>query len=209
MARTKQKKDTPTRDRAASERALVAAAAEVLAEAGFQGFGVNAVARAAGLDKQLIYRYFGGVEGLIAAVGEEVAARLGRRLAPLGALGAAKSYRDMVERMALGLMQALRDDRLLQRIAAWEIADASPLVRTLTAARSKVMTQWIAGMRGELKPPGDVDAPALNAFIIAAVQHLVLASATAGQFAGMKLASDKDWERVRAVAKQVVASVYR
>jgi len=202
-------KETAARDRGASARALVGAAAEVLGEAGFQGFGVNAVARAADLDKQLIYRYFGGVEGLIAAVGEEVAQRLAERLAPLAALGEAKTYREMVERMALGLMQALRDDKLLQRIAAWEIADASPLVQTLTRARSKVMTQWIAGMRGELTPPAHVDAPALNAFIIAAVQHLVLAGAASGQFAGMKLANDKDWERVRGVAKQIVASVYR
>ncbi len=209
MARVKQKKTTDTRDRAASERALVAAAAEVLAAEGFPGFGVNAVARAAGLDKQLIYRYFGGVEGLIAAVGEEVAARLKHRLAPLAALGAAKSYGEMAERMALGLLQTLRDDRLLQRIAAWEIADASPLVRTLTLARSKVLTQWMAALRGELKPPADVDAPALNAFIIAAVQHLVLASATAGQFAGMKLSSEKDWERVRSAVKLIVGGVYR
>src|SRR6185295_11786660 len=93
MVRAKRRsdEDTPTRDRAASERALVAAAVEVLADAGFRSFGVNAVARAAGLDKQLIYRYFGGLEGLVAAVGEEVAARLGRRLSPLAALGEAKT----------------------------------------------------------------------------------------------------------------------
>ncbi|HCV71491.1 MAG TPA: TetR family transcriptional regulator, partial [Agrobacterium sp.] len=52
------------KDRAATEKAIFEAARSLLAEEGFQGFGINAVARRAGCDKQLIYRYFGGLEGL-------------------------------------------------------------------------------------------------------------------------------------------------
>lgn len=207
--RKPQKPEPETRNRAATERALVDAAAQVLADVGFQGFGVNAVARAADCDKQLIYRYFGGVEGLVAAVGEDVARRLAERLAPLMAQGPAKTYAAMAERMALGFIQLLRDDKLLQRIAAWEIAGPSDLVDALTSARSKVMMQWMATMRGSLKPPPDIDAPAANALIIAACQHLVLSGSAAGQFSGLKLASEKDWDRVRATVKQLVEALYR
>ena len=56
------------RNRAGTERAIFIAARTLLAEEGFQGFGVNAVARRAGCDKQLIYRYYGGLNGLIDAI---------------------------------------------------------------------------------------------------------------------------------------------
>ena len=196
------------RDRDGRERALVEAAKEVLAEDGFQGFGVNAVARRASCDKQLIYRYFGGVDGLVGAIGAELAERLRDHLAPLAAMGRPKSYTELVQRMALGLMQALREDLLLRRIAAWEVSDSSALVKSLTAARSRGMALWVGETRGELAPPPGVDAPAMNALILSAVQHIALSAASAGEFAGVALRDESDWERVRNAIKAMVNSVY-
>jgi len=39
----------------------------------FSGFGINAPARRYGFDKQLIFRDFGGLEGLIDAIGDDLA----------------------------------------------------------------------------------------------------------------------------------------
>lgn len=52
------------RDRKATEEAIVAAFESVLLRDGVQGLGVNAVAQEAGVNKVLIYRYFGGFPGL-------------------------------------------------------------------------------------------------------------------------------------------------
>jgi AcrR family transcriptional regulator len=52
------------RDRKATEEAIVAAFEAVLLRDGVQGLGVNAVAHEAGVNKVLIYRYFGGFPGL-------------------------------------------------------------------------------------------------------------------------------------------------
>ncbi len=203
--------DQPTdpkgRDRARTEAAIVAAARDVLAEAGFQGFGINAVARRAGCDKQLIYRYFGGLEGLVDAIGVEIAGWLEGSLA-----GAAEpppaAYADLAERLILGFLDAFRANVLVQRIAAWEIADPSPLVGRLTQARSAALGRWMARTRGDLAPPPGVDAPALNIFLIAAVQQLVLSSAAVGAFSGVPLATDADWARIRAAAVRIVRAVY-
>lgn len=196
------------RDRGATERALVAAAKEVLADEGFQGFGVNAVARRAGCDKQLIYRYFDGLDGLIDAVGRDLAIHLRVSLSPLAPSGRNASYRDIVERMALGHLQLLRDDTLLRRIAAWEIASPSPLVARLTAARSIGMSVWAVQLRAAAKPPAATDTPALNALILAAIQHLALAGAAAGEFAGLALRKEADWDRARAAVKKLVRALY-
>lgn len=199
--------DPKGRDRARTQAAIVAAARDVLAEAGFQGFGVNAVARAAGCDKQLIYRYFGGLEGLVDAIGADLATWLEDSLAA-PAQAPPATYGELSERLILGFLEALRANVLVQKIAAWEIADPSPLVARLTAARGAAMIRWMAGVRGELTPPPGLDAPALNLFLIAAVQQLVLSSSAVGAFSGVPLRTDADWARVRAAALHIIRAVY-
>lgn len=196
------------RDRAATEDALIQAARDVLAEAGFQGLGINAIARRAGADKQLIYRYFGGVDGLVDAIGARIAGDLRDRLQPLSAATPPQSYRELVERMMLGFLDAVRADTLMQKVMVWEIAEPSDLVQRLTIARSKGMMAWVAEMRGDLIPPPDMDVAAANATLLAAVQHLVLSAAAVGQFAGLPLKTDTDWDRVRQVIRAMVAAIY-
>ena len=58
-----------SRDRAVTEERMLAAVGEVLARDGFHAVGINAIAREAGVDKVLIYRYFGGLGELLQAWG--------------------------------------------------------------------------------------------------------------------------------------------
>lgn len=201
--------DTPTqrRDRSATEANLIAAARKLLADFGFRQFGVNAVARLAGCDKQLVYRYFGGLGGLVDALGLEIAEGMRRKLAPL-ADPPPPDYRTFAERMILGFLEMLRGDPLLRQIMAWEIAGPSELVSRLTFARSRAMSKWVAESRGGLSQPPDMDVTASNAALLAAVQHLVLSASASGEFAGLPLRTEEDWERVRATVKSMIDAVY-
>lgn len=59
--------ETRTRDRYTTAARLLKAVETLLTREGFSGLGVNAVAREAGIDKVLIYRYFDGMPGLLRA----------------------------------------------------------------------------------------------------------------------------------------------
>ena len=131
------------RNRERTEATILAAAEAQLAEAGFQAFGVNAVARRAGCDKQLIYRYYGGLDGLAAAVG----ANLGARYTSPPAQPPAQSYGELTERLLLAFLEQFRADRIAQRIATWEVAERSPLVDTLAEARAQALVS-AAGLLG-------------------------------------------------------------
>ncbi len=55
------------RDRINQEQKLIKAVGEILREQGFDQLKINKIAQQAEVNKVLIYRYFGGLEGLLAA----------------------------------------------------------------------------------------------------------------------------------------------
>lgn len=197
-----------TRNRDTTSSAILDAAAALVARDGFHAFGVNAVAREAGCDKQLIYRYFGGPEGLLDALGERLAGWVADRLRPLEALGRPRSYADLMQRLALGYLQAIRDDTLVRQLIAWEIAAPNTQVQRLAEARGRALAAWMAAQRGDLAPPAGRDAAAINALLIGAIQHLALAAAAGGAFAGVRLVDEADWERVRVALRILIEHAF-
>ncbi|NTF31614.1 TetR/AcrR family transcriptional regulator [Rhizobium skierniewicense] len=192
------------KDRAATERAIFDAAKTLLAEEGFQGFGINAVARRAGCDKQLIYRYFGGLEGLVAAIGEDLGSWVKDRIPEDTGGMFLLTYGDLMEKLALYYIEALRNDPLVCKIIAWEVSENTPQVKQLADARAKALATWIERMRGSLQAPKGIDTASVNAVI----QHLVISSVISGQFAGVALKTPKDWDKIGTAVKRIVRGVY-
>src|SRR5689334_9168033 len=155
------------RDRSATERAILKAAKNLLAEEGFQNFGINAVARRAGCDKQLIYRYYGGLDGLVEAIGADLGNWVKDRIPEDTGGMFLLTYGDLMERLSLLFLEALRDDPLMRRIVAWEVSENTEQVKRLSEARSKALGLWLDRMRGSLMPPKGVDTAAVNALIFA------------------------------------------
>ena len=60
------------RNREKTREKIVKGAVALLTRTGFKDFGINSVAREAECDKVLLYRYFGDLDGLLAAMAESV-----------------------------------------------------------------------------------------------------------------------------------------
>jgi AcrR family transcriptional regulator len=196
------------RNRDSTASVILEAAKVALAEDGFASFGINAIARRAGADKQLIYRYFGGLDGLIEAVGEDLGQALARDFdaRPLGQQPA--TYPDLIAAAAVELMEVYRANPVLRQIHVWEQAAPSPLIAKLAAARSRQLMGRIQALRGDLKPPDGSDFGALNASIFAAVQQLAIAGCATGAFAGMALRTEEDWSRAKTAIAHIARAAY-
>lgn len=208
MKRADIPEDRP-RDPVRTRATILAAAKQVLAEQGFTVWGVNVIARASGYDKQMIYRHFGGMDGLAAAVGDDVSAELETAMLARRYDTPPRDYAELMGRLALQLLDALRDNRLAQRILAWELAEAGPLAARLAAARERALSQWMAREKGAIARPAGIDVPALNVFLIAGVQQMVLAAAANGRFLGLDLREEEGWQRARTAIGAMAAAIYR
>jgi len=184
---------------------ILNAAKTVLADSGFGSFGVNTVAREAGCDKVLIYRYFGGVEGLAEALGQDLGLWL-----PMEAAGSpSPSYPIAMGRLLKTYLQALRRTPLVKRILAWEIQETNALTAKLGAAKSISIQSWFENIRRQTEPAKPAwDAPAINAILIAAAHHLALREDHDGSFAGLDLKDPNTWARIDAAFDRLTTKAF-
>jgi len=162
-------KDDVSRDRFATRAALLESAEHIIATQGVSALGVNALANAAKCDKVLIYRYFGGLDGVLAALGAE------RQLWPNVAEGEEESLGDAVRELLLEEWAALAADGLELRSAAAEAAGgASALATAVARQRSDSHERMIAALRERHRIPPYVDLPALVELVSAALTMFAL-----------------------------------
>ncbi len=192
------------RDRAATEARILEGARALLARSGFTGFGVNALAAEAGCDKVLIRRYFGDLDGVLTALGGEIGFWLG----PMRARQASGGYAARMAALFGAYASALRANPVLQRVLGWELVDPSAALRRLDAARSRAIGGWMQAVRGDAVPPAGVDAPAVNAVLLAALHYLTLRERTMGSFAGLDLSTPEARERLEAAFRLLIARAY-
>ncbi len=181
------------RDRAATEAVMVKAVGRLLARKGFKALGVNAVAREAGVDKVLIYRYFDGLPGLIKAFGQD------RDFWPSAdelTGGAPEHFRQLTlaDRMsALGrnYLEAIRRRPVTQEILAWEMVERNKLTADLQDLRENRMLQFFEEFMPEHIHRHDFLA--ITAIVGAAINYLVTRSRHTRVFSGIDLSQDSGW----------------
>jgi AcrR family transcriptional regulator len=183
-----------TRDRAATEERILAAVGEVLARDGFAALGVNAIAKQAGVDKVLIYRYFGGLPELLRTWGASgrfwprVADLLGDDPRALLALPPAERY----ARFFRHFVDELRRRPLTLEVLAAEVVERNELTAILEAEREAWGDEATRVLGGE----AFASRPYLRGatlLLVAGVQYLLLRSRKIRTFGGVDLRSDEGW----------------
>jgi AcrR family transcriptional regulator len=195
------------RDRQLTMARILGAAEGIIARDGVDAAGINAIADAAGVDKVLLYRYFGGRTQLLRALGRD------RRLwpdialppAPADGAAAATLAGDLTV-MLLAVARDLRAQPLARRAALWQLAERDEFARDAAAARETHARAIAAALRGRHRLPPFVDLQAVIAVLLAAAVQLALQSGAGGAFAGLKLHDGADWARAeRALARTIQA----
>lgn len=195
------------RDKIITSRRLVEAVGSLLAREGFKGIGVNAVAREAGVDKVLIYRYFGGLQGLIEAFGKEgdfwpsAKELAGGDMAAFSSL----SLENRLSAFSKNFIAALRNRPLTRAIMAWELMETNELTRELEAVREKgIMEFFKMFFLPEIKGR---DLQVIIMLVGAAVSYLMIRAEHIDVYGGIGLGSEGDWQRIESGIDDIVKGV--
>lgn len=203
------------RDRFATRAAILESAAELIAAHGVDGLGVNALAEAAGCDKVLIYRYFGGLEGVLEGLGAE------RMMWPRVEVGGvdgqseeALSLADAVQSVVLEEWAALSAGAFMLKSQAAEIAGENALGRAGAMQRLERHAEVVGVLRGAYRVPPYVDLAALLELLSAALTLFALRAASGNEAAGvgekgtsLDLSSPDGWRRIEKTIGMVARSL--
>lgn len=189
------------RDRRATEAAIVEAGERILLRDGFPGLNVQTLAAEAGCDRKLVYRYFEGADGVVARLAARAAAELVRAL-DAAPRAETDSLRAFARASLAAWLAALRSSPLTLRLMAWALVEDTPLLRRIEAERAALLQAWMRERRPRLRVPPEGDPAALNAVLMAAVQHLALADGAA--VGGLAL-DESGWPRVTAALDHLLA----
>ncbi|MEO5881660.1 MAG: helix-turn-helix domain-containing protein [Caldimonas sp.] len=200
----------PARDREATKARILGAVGVVLARDGFGAVGVNAIAKEAGVDKVLIYRYFGGLPDLLREWGASgrfwprVADLLGPDPDAFHRLEAPERY----ARFFAHFIDALRERPLTLEILAAEIVERNALTAILESEReawgeeaSRLLAHREFARRPALR--------GLTLLLVAGVQYLLVRSRKIRIFGGVELTTDAGWDELKASIRLAALELIR
>ncbi len=199
------------RDRAETERRILIAVGETLAKGGFRALGVNAVAARAGVDKVLVYRYFGGLPELLAAYAErgdfwyEVDDLVGAHLPPPDP-DTPGGWLELAMRRHVAW---LKERPITLEIMAWEMVERNDLTMALSEVREARGMAAMERVARRFALPPSLDLAALVALFAAATNYLLVRSRGIRIFQGLDLRRDEGWERLFATIGRVGAALLR
>jgi AcrR family transcriptional regulator len=204
---------TSLRDSEETRSRLVAAVGTILERKGYQGLGVNAVAREAGVDKVLVYRYFGGLPGLVQAFAMQgdFWPSFEELTEGTPVLSEDVDVAEVSPRLAINYLRALRKRPLTCELLAWELVEGGESVTVLEKLREDAAKRYMS-LLGRIRQDGldaGRDPDASSALITAAINYLGIRSRRPGAFNGLDLGKEEDWERLEFVLHGMITAWIR
>lgn len=179
------------RDRDNTEERLIGAVGELIVEVGFENLGINQVAKQAGFSKNLIYRYFDSLDGLIYAYMKKHDFWLNTSLEQPD-ISDIKGYLKAFYRREIA---EYRGNIVLKRLKRWELSSDKDFVVEIRAQREKNGVQFMEMMSGFAKIDKE-QLQAVSTLMDAGISYLAIFEDNCRMYNGIDIQSDKGWEQI-------------
>ena len=179
------------KNREQTEEKILEAVGSIIENQGFEQVGINAIATEAGVSKMLIYRYFGGVEELIAQylIQKDYWANTDAAIINPEAVG------DSIKSMFRRQVEQLRNDITLRRLYRWELFTDNQNIRQLRNRREENGCRLIK-MVSALTGCPDAQVAALASILSASISYLSLLEGQCQSYNGICLQTDEGWNQL-------------
>lgn len=194
------------RDRAQTEQRLIEAVGHMITEEGYEKIGINRIAARAGVNKILIYRYFGGLQGLIDAYVHRLQLNLTSPIIDIERLRNA-SLEEIFEFCADYFINEYR--RFRRDAKAQELLKAALLSKeyppNVFAEREQHLASVVKQISDLIQTPYGV---AFATFMHSAMITLTLFEQQQKKPFGLDLDDDAAWEQIETIIRQIFQGAY-
>ena len=163
------------KNRLQTEQKILQAVEQILLNDGFPAIGINSIARTAGCDKVLIYRYFDGLDGLLLAIAEttelwwQVDEIIIEATDEIGKIPLHEYLKVLLKRHA----ETLQAMPLTLEIMAWEMSEENNLTIALARTRAQRGMDLVKKIRAHYQNP-NIDIGGILGVFGAAINYLVI-----------------------------------
>ena len=195
-----------TRNRAQTEEKLRQAVIDLLVQGGFGALTPSAIGKQAGVDKMLIYRYFGDLPGLVRSLAfatdffpryEDICPP--GEMATLHAMPVGERASLVLDRYAMALMAR----PAVLELMVWELVERNALTAIMEDARETLGLKLLSDLFGDVEDPRRLAT--VSAVLTAGVAYLALRRRKIRWFNGVDLQSDEGWSDLRSAIRDLAA----
>ena len=163
------------KSRLQTEQRILLAVEQILLKDGFPAIGINSIARQAGCDKVLIYRYFDGFDGLLKTFAEttelwwQIDEMITENNDQIDQIALSEFLQTLLKRHA----ETLQAKPLTLEIMAWEMSAQNNLTVALARTRAERGMLLVKKIRAHYQNP-NIDIGGILGVFGAAINYLVI-----------------------------------
>lgn len=199
----------PIRDKEKTKLRMLNAVGKILKSKGYQGLQVTKIATAAGVDKKLIYDYYGSVDKLI---NEYLKQRdYWNSVSELVETTDINDGGKVLAKVLLsGQFDELKKNKELQKIILWELSESKSALRKLADEREAAGEEMFVNIADKHFGSEAKKFRALMAILVSSSYYLNLhTDANGSAFCGLDLKDDEDRNVVKGVISEMIDMFFK
>jgi|AGTN01.2.fsa_nt_gi Transcriptional regulator len=187
-----------------SEKRILKAVNTIIEEEGFSKIGINRIARVAECNKVLIYRYFGGLEGLLTEWAKEndfYTTAFDRFYEEIKTVDKSQ-LRSLAKKILISQIHSLRENILMQELLIWELTGQSKFsfLQELREKNGSKLQKTLNEMFG-------FDSKEINHYmtvLIASINYIVLYTRKYPIFNDIDFSQPDSWKQYEKVIENYI-----
>ncbi|MDV3740438.1 TetR family transcriptional regulator [Elizabethkingia anophelis] len=202
--------DGPIRNKEKTKQKLLNAVGKILATKGYSELKVSKIATVAGLDKKLIYSYFGSTDKLIDEYikSQDFWANVDDQ--EIMASGFTDGGQEITTNMILQQYDTLAKNKEYQKIILWGISETRPSLRKLADDREAVGNPLLDQVVDPLFKEKSKEYRAILAMLVAGAYYLNLHFAVNGStFCGLDFNKEEDAKILKDAISTIIDDQYK
>lgn len=179
------------KNKEATKKRIYEALEQIIKEGGVSAIGINNIAKTVGVDKVLIYRYFGGLGELLKDFikQKDYFTNFIINEISLDKLKTGKSKKEFLKSVLLNQYNYIKGDTVFAEILIWELSVKNEITEYIAQERERVGLNNLKILSQKFKINSNFNV--ITSLLISGIYYLALRSKTVDDFNGIKLNEPK------------------